>query len=162
MTQAEDNVASELDRLELSKAEAIRSVEDSYISLEKCLRKAKEDALQAVSDLANRKSQKLIEQLDLIKNEKNLVERDVKGINCSISPNHSSICLFNLVNSSIFLYTGMQYQIEVRSLSDRIATLQDKLEAVSALAEPRENSFLVYEPQSSENLRYISITILSS
>lgn len=162
MTQAEDNVASELDRLELSKAEAIRSVEDSYISLEKCLRKAKEDALQAVSDLANRKSQKLIEQLDLIKNEKNLVERDVKGINCSIFANHSSICLFNLVNSSIFLYTGMQYQIEVRSLSDRIATLQDKLEAVSALAEPRENSFLVYEPQSSENLRYISITILSS
>lgn len=50
-------------------------------------------------------------------------------------------------------FPGMQYQIEVRSLSDRIASLQDKLEAVSALSEPRENSFLVYEPLSSGNLR---------
>ena len=42
---------------------------------------------------------------------------------------------------------GLQYQVEVRSLSDRIADFQKKLEVVSALAEPRENCYLIYEIQ---------------
>lgn len=78
---AEDNVTSELNRLEQSKAEAIRDVEDAYTTLEKSLKRAKEDALQAVLDLANRKSQMLMEQLDVIRNEKNLVQRDVNSNN---------------------------------------------------------------------------------
>lgn len=57
----------------------MRAVEESYISLEKCLKRAKEDSIRAVCDLASRKGQMLLEQLDLIKKEKNLVEHDVKG-----------------------------------------------------------------------------------
>ena len=35
--------------------------------------------------------------------------------------------------------------MEVGNLSDRIGVLQEKFESVSELAEPKENSYLVYE-----------------
>ena len=70
---------AELGLLERSTNAAFKSVEDAYSSLEECLRQAKLEALKSVSDLSSRKSQLLNEQLDLIKNEKNLVEIDVAG-----------------------------------------------------------------------------------
>jgi tripartite motif-containing protein 2/3 len=37
---------------------------------------------------------------------------------------------------------GLQHQVEVRSITQRIAGIQEQLEAASLLAEPRENAFL--------------------
>ncbi|XP_066904129.1 E3 ubiquitin-protein ligase TRIM71-like, partial [Halyomorpha halys] len=37
---------------------------------------------------------------------------------------------------------GLQYQVEVRNISQRICSLSQKLESVSVLSEPRENSFI--------------------
>lgn len=37
---------------------------------------------------------------------------------------------------------GLQYQVEVRNISQRICSLSEKLESVSVLSEPRENSFI--------------------
>lgn len=118
LLQAEESVFAEVERLEQNTAEAMKHVEETFVNLETCLQKAKEGTLKSVAQLASRKRQLLGEQLDLIKKERTLVEKDV---------------------------TGLQYQVEVRSLSDRIADFQKKLEVVSALAEPRENCYLIYE-----------------
>ena len=79
LVQAEENVQSELDRLQISESKALESVEKAYARLEDCLHKAKTNALQSVSQLANRKSQVLREQLDLISREKTTVERNLNG-----------------------------------------------------------------------------------
>jgi len=120
LIQAEESVSVELGRLEENRNAALKSVEETFVNLETCLMKAKEGTLKSVNQLAARKRQLLTEQLDLIKKERSLVDKDVNGL---------------------------QYQVEVRSLSDRIADFQKKLEVVSALAEPRENSYLIYEIQ---------------
>lgn len=80
MVQAEENVTSELNRLQMSEAKALEDVEKAYANLENCLKKAKSIALQSVSQLANRKSQVLKEQLDVICREKKSVERDLNGM----------------------------------------------------------------------------------
>jgi tripartite motif-containing protein 2/3 len=40
---------------------------------------------------------------------------------------------------------GLQYQVEVRNISQRISSLAEKLDSVSLLAEPRENCYLSCE-----------------
>lgn len=37
---------------------------------------------------------------------------------------------------------GLQHQVEVRYITQRISSLGEKLDSASALGEPRENSFL--------------------
>ena len=74
---------AEVERLEQNTAEAMKRVEETFINLENCLQKAKEGTLKSVAQLANRKRQLLSEQLDLIKKERTLVEKDVTG-NCQV------------------------------------------------------------------------------
>ena len=79
LSLAEDVVSSELVRLEQSEQSALSSVAEAYARLEKTIEKTKLNALKSLSDLAAGKSQVLRQQLDLIRNEKSLVERDVTG-----------------------------------------------------------------------------------
>lgn len=79
LLQAEDNVSSELRRLEQSKIEALTSVEEAFSGIEDCLRKAKQEALASVTELAEQKSQVLYEQLDAIKSESAVVKQEVSG-----------------------------------------------------------------------------------
>jgi hypothetical protein len=79
LSSAEDVVSSELVRLEQSEQSALSSVAEAYARLEKTIEKAKQNAFKSLSDLAAAKSQVLRQQLDLIRNEKSLVERDVTG-----------------------------------------------------------------------------------
>lgn len=44
---------------------------------------------------------------------------------------------------------GLQYQVEVRNITQRISSLGEKLDAAVTLSEPRENAFLCWEPHSS-------------
>ena len=37
---------------------------------------------------------------------------------------------------------GLQYQVEVRNITQRISSLSEKLDAAGTLGEPRENAFL--------------------
>ena len=69
----------ELGRLEENRNAALKSVEETFVNLETCLMKAKEGTLKSVNQLAARKRQLLTEQLDLIKKERSLVDKDVNG-----------------------------------------------------------------------------------
>lgn len=42
---------------------------------------------------------------------------------------------------------GLQYQVEVRNITQKISSLTEKLDSVSTLSEPRENSFLTCDFQ---------------
>ena len=70
---------AELHRLEQNKTEAISCVEQAFANLEECLQRAKEGTKKSVTQLASYKRQLLCEQLDLIKKERSLVEKDVNG-----------------------------------------------------------------------------------
>jgi len=85
LVQAEENVTSELNRLQISESKALEDVEKAYAKLEDCLKKAKNIALQSVSQLANRKSQVLKEQLEVINREKKSVERDLNGMSYTVN-----------------------------------------------------------------------------
>lgn len=50
---------------------------------------------------------------------------------------------------------GLQYQVEVRSISQRIASLGVKLESASTLHEPRENSFITCEFKHNDSLSQV-------
>lgn len=51
---------------------------------------------------------------------------------------------------------GLQYQVEVRNITQRISCLGEKLDAVSNLSEPRENSFLTCDFTHNDAMEKIS------
>ncbi len=71
-----------------------------------CPVQAKRKAADGLAEVAAGKAQLLQRQLELIREEQSVVARDV---------------------------ADLQFQIEVRSLGERIAALQNKLDAVSTL-----------------------------
>lgn len=50
---------------------------------------------------------------------------------------------------------GLQYQVEVRNITQRIEILSEKLDATTTLGEPRENSFLTCDFQLNDSLDQI-------
>lgn len=75
----------------------------------------RQEMINAVALAAQEKRKVLEEQLTIIEGEKNKVEKECEGL---------------------------QYQVEVRNITQRISCLGEKLDAASSLSEPRENSFL--------------------
>ncbi|CAL4091717.1 unnamed protein product, partial [Meganyctiphanes norvegica] len=54
---------------------------------------------------------------------------------------------------------GLQYQVEVRNITKKIAHLNTKIDSVSTLVEPRENSFLKFESHHNEAAQDIQDSI---
>lgn len=50
---------------------------------------------------------------------------------------------------------GLQYQVEVRNITQRIESLTEKLDAASSLGEPRENAFLTCDFKQNNSLQII-------
>jgi len=46
---------------------------------------------------------------------------------------------------------GLQYQVEVRNITQKISSLTEKLDSVAMLSEPRENSFLTCDFQGGQD-----------
>ncbi|KAL0267807.1 UNVERIFIED_CONTAM: hypothetical protein PYX00_009961 [Menopon gallinae] len=85
----------------------------------------RQELINAVSQAAQEKRKVLEEQLTIIEGEKSKVERECEGL---------------------------QYQVEVRNITQRISCLGEKLDAASSLSEPRENSFLTCDFSNSDAL----------
>lgn len=56
---------------------------------------------------------------------------------------------------------GLQYQVEVRNITQRISSLSTKLDSVSALREPRENAFLSCDLASEATLQRLDAVLAS-
>ncbi|XP_031349820.1 tripartite motif-containing protein 3-like isoform X3 [Photinus pyralis] len=115
LSQAQEGVAKELQRLNDSKEACLEKVNSTFQQLQMMLDKRRQDMVAAVEGLCAEKRKVLEEQHSLIEAEKNKVEQECQGL---------------------------QYQVEVRNITQRIESLSEKLDAATNLGEPRENSFL--------------------
>lgn len=118
MTQAQDSVGTELQRLDIAKQKCLEAVDTEFDNIIEKIEKRKAELHAAVTAAARDKKHVLEEQHALIETEKNKVEQECEGL---------------------------QYQVEVRNITQRIGSLSDQLDAAVALAEPRENAFITAE-----------------
>ncbi|XP_018320293.1 tripartite motif-containing protein 3 isoform X2 [Agrilus planipennis] len=118
LTQAQEGVGRELQRLDESKERCLEKVNSTFHQVQAMLDKRKQEMVTAVESLCADKRKVLEEQHSLIEAEKNKVEQECQGL---------------------------QYQVEVRNITQRIESLTEKLDAASNLGEPRENAFLTCE-----------------
>ncbi|XP_058795861.1 tripartite motif-containing protein 2-like isoform X2 [Phymastichus coffea] len=118
LTQAQDSVSTELQRLDLAKQKCHEILDAEFNSIITKLERRKSELHAALTVATKDKRRVLEEQHALIETEKNKVERECEGL---------------------------QYQVEVRNITQRIGSLSDQLDAAVALSEPRENAFLTAE-----------------
>lgn len=118
LTQAQESVSTELRRLDTAMEKCMTNVDNEFADIIKKIEKKKCELQAAVQSAAKDKKRVLEEQHALIETEKNKVERECEGL---------------------------QYQVEVRNITQRIGSLSDQLDAAVALSEPRENAFITTE-----------------
>ncbi|XP_021918620.1 tripartite motif-containing protein 3-like isoform X4 [Zootermopsis nevadensis] len=115
LSQAQDAVTQELHRLNLATEHCLDQVNRTFQDVSALLEHRQQEMVAAVGTACEEKRKILEEQLALIEGEKNKVERECEGL---------------------------QYQVEVRNITQRIGSLSEKLDAAGTLGEPRENAFL--------------------
>ncbi|XP_063972988.1 tripartite motif-containing protein 2-like isoform X1 [Diachasmimorpha longicaudata] len=118
LTQAQESVSTELERLDAAMERCLNVVDAEFGEIIKKIEKKREELQAGVTAAARDKKRVLEEQHALIEAEKNKVERECEGL---------------------------QYQVEVRNITQRIGSLTDQLDAAVALSEPRENAFITAE-----------------
>ncbi|KAK0160628.1 hypothetical protein PV328_008017 [Microctonus aethiopoides] len=118
LTQAQESVGTELRRLETAMERCLNVVDTEFAELIAKIERKRDELHSAVTAAARDKKRVLEEQHALIETEKNKVERECEGL---------------------------QYQVEVRNITQRIGSLTDQLDAAVALSEPRENAFITAE-----------------
>lgn len=132
LSQAEEAVSAELHRLDVATEACLEQVSSSIAELSAALDKRKAQLLEQVTQASQAKRLVLEEQLALVAGEKQKVEKECDGL---------------------------QYQVEVRSISQRIASLGVKLESASTLHEPRENSFITCEFKHNDSLEQVEAAL---
>ncbi|XP_015186247.1 PREDICTED: tripartite motif-containing protein 2-like isoform X1 [Polistes dominula] len=118
LTQAQDSVSTELQRLDASMERCLHAIDAEFADIISKVEKRRVELQAAVSAAVRDKKRVLEEQHAAIEAEKNKVERECEGL---------------------------QYQIEVQNITQRIGSLSDQLDAAIALSEPRENAFITFE-----------------
>lgn len=113
------NVQREMERLNETVESVAITVNDSFNELKAVIDKRKEDTLKELAKIKESKIKILSEQMLLIANEKQRVEAECSKYN--------------------------QSQIDFKFLSGQIQSLNEKLDCLRSLCEPRENSFIRFE-----------------
>jgi len=121
LDSANETVTREMHRLDHRSDAAYDEVKDLFDSVVDAVEKRREEVLLEVKRKKDEKRRVLEEQLKIIQAEKAGVDEEVEK---------------------------MQHQIEVRNITKKISELNTKLDAVSQLAEPRENSFMEFARRS--------------
>merc|ERR1712088_518537 len=111
----------EMHRLDHRGDAAYDEVKDLFDSVVEAVERRREEVLLEVKRKKDEKRRVLEEQLKIIQAEKAEVDQEMEK---------------------------MQHQIEVRNITKKISELNTKLDAVSQLAEPRENSFMEFTRRS--------------
>ncbi|XP_060527863.1 tripartite motif-containing protein 3-like isoform X2 [Cylas formicarius] len=115
LTQAQEGVTSELNRLNAAKERCLEQIDSTFRDIQTLIDKRKQEMIDTVNQMCGEKRRVLEEQHSLIENEKNKVEQECQGL---------------------------QYQVEVRNITQKIEILTEKLDTAFSLGEPRENAFL--------------------
>jgi tripartite motif-containing protein 2/3 len=113
------NIQREIENLNKITDDVVKSVDSSFKELKSIMDKRREEILKELCKIKESKMSILQEQIKLISNEKHKVEAECKDYHPS--------------------------NIECRQLSSQIQSLNEKLDSLRSLCEPRENSFINYE-----------------
>ena len=119
LNSASEAVSSELSRLDLSVDTAFEEVNKTFESLSELVEQRRVEVIAAVEAIRERKKTVLQEQIQMIETERTKVKDECEGL---------------------------QYQVEVRNITKKIAHLNTKIDSLVGLSEPRENAFLRFEP----------------
>jgi len=114
---AYENVTKEMHKLDHRGDAAYDEVRVIFDEVLKAVEKRREEVLLEVKRKKDDKKKVLEEQLKIIATEKVEVDSDVQK---------------------------MKHQVEVRNITKKISELNNKLDAVNQLSEPRENSYMVF------------------
>lgn len=117
LDSAYENVTKEIHKLDHRGDAAYDEVRDMFDEVLKAVERRREEVLLDVKRKKDDKKKVLEEQLKIIATEKVEVDSDVQK---------------------------MKHQVEVRNITKQISELNNKLDAVNQLSEPRENSYMVY------------------
>ncbi|KAL1491893.1 hypothetical protein ABEB36_012415 [Hypothenemus hampei] len=128
LTQAQEGVTSELNRLDAAKDNCLELIDETFQQIQQAIDKRKQEMIDQVKQMCNEKRRVLEEQHGLIENEKNKVEQECQGL---------------------------QYQVEVRNITQKIEILTEKLDTAFSLGEPRENAFLTCDFTLNDSLEQI-------
>ncbi|CAH1119157.1 unnamed protein product [Phaedon cochleariae] len=128
LTQAQEGVSSELTRLNLAKEVCLDEINETFRHIQALMEQRKQEIIDNVNSICTEKRRVLEEQHTLIESEKNKVEQECQGL---------------------------QYQVEVRNITQRIEILSEKLDSTMALSEPRENAFLACDFGLNDSLEQI-------
>ncbi|KAK6618438.1 hypothetical protein RUM43_013631 [Polyplax serrata] len=115
LSEAQESVKNEIHKLNVGTEKAVEKINHTINELNALIESRRQELLKAVAQTASEKKKVLEEQLNIIEGEKSKVEQECEGL---------------------------QYQVEVRNITQRISCLGEKLDAALSLNEPRENSFL--------------------
>uniref|UniRef100_A0A0A9XTU7 Tripartite motif-containing protein 3 n=2 Tax=Lygus hesperus TaxID=30085 RepID=A0A0A9XTU7_LYGHE len=118
LTEAEDAVKSEVNRLEAATRTCLERVESLFTEAHDQVEARRLAVVDQINRVTEAKMKQLNSQLATIQAEKEKVTSDCDGL---------------------------QYQVEVRNITQRIQALSTKLESVTGLSEPRENCFIACE-----------------
>ncbi|BHF57283.1 hypothetical protein SprV_0100022400 [Sparganum proliferum] len=118
LNSAQEAVTAELERLTESSDACIAAAESSFSEIKALVERRQAELLHTIRRLTEEKRRALLDQLALIESERDLVKEQCDGLNA---------------------------MMDVRSISKGISYLNDKLDTIASLTEPRENAFLRYQ-----------------
>ncbi|CAG9865330.1 unnamed protein product [Phyllotreta striolata] len=128
LSQAQEGVSSELCLLDSAKETCLEIINETFQQIQALMDQRKKEIIDTVNGICLEKRRVLEEQHTLIENEKNKVQQECQGL---------------------------QYQVEVRNITQRIEILSEKLDTTVALSEPRENAFLTVNFDLNDSLEHI-------
>ncbi|XP_048519035.1 tripartite motif-containing protein 2 isoform X1 [Dendroctonus ponderosae] len=128
LTQAQEGVTAELDKLTAARDACLEHISDTFRMIQETVERRRQEMGEQVAQMCAEKRRVLEEQHALIESEKNKVEQECQGL---------------------------QYQVEVRSITQKIEILSEKLDAAFSLGEPRENAFLTSDFAMNDSLDQI-------
>uniref|UniRef100_T1IJA1 RING-type domain-containing protein n=1 Tax=Strigamia maritima TaxID=126957 RepID=T1IJA1_STRMM len=118
LSRAAETVGEEVQKLDRNAEAAFELVNKSFQDVLTLVEKRRMEVLAVVKKTRDEKKSILQEQLQLIQSEKEKVQEECNGL---------------------------QYQVEVRNITKKISELNEKLDTVGSLNEPRENAHILYE-----------------
>ena len=107
----------------------------------KAVEKRREEVLLDVKRKKDDKKKVLEEQLKIIASEKVEVDSDVQKMKHQVGN----------ISESFNPQSDLLLQVEVRNITKQISELNNKLDSVNQLSEPRENSYMVFCRNESED-----------
>ncbi|XP_054165251.1 tripartite motif-containing protein 2-like isoform X2 [Oppia nitens] len=118
LNESAENVLNEMRKLDQNAEHAFEDINRTFQEIINIVDRRRQELLSYAKKIKEDKRNVLTEQLNIIETEKAKVETEC---------------------------CGLEYQVEVRNISKKISDLNQKLDSVNTLFDPRENCFIRYE-----------------